>query len=71
MTDAVTPREFREELNRLYAAAVAKGLDSDDLAAAAKTDRHTIAKWIGGYAHPATSDARELVLVAVGRLGLE
>jgi len=60
-----TPEEFRHELNRLYAAATAKKLISDDLASAAKTDRHTFVRWIGGYACPDTSEKREAVLLAI------
>jgi len=65
-----TSKEFRDELNRLYAAATTKGLILDDLAAAARTDRHTVARWIGGYACPDTSEERESVLRAVATLGL-
>jgi hypothetical protein len=62
-----TEHEFRTELSRLYAAAHEKNLDSEDLATAAKTDRHTVARWIGGYACPDTSEEREAVLVAISR----
>lgn len=61
----MTEEEFRGELSRLYAVALDKGLMSDDLAAAAKCSRHTIARWIGGYASPATPEARESVILAV------
>jgi hypothetical protein len=67
----MTPQEFRDELNRLYAAATAKNLDSYDLAGVVDwTDRHTLVRWIGGYACPETTEERESVLRAIATLGL-
>lgn len=64
----MTPKAFRDELARLYAAAHAKGFMSDDLAEAADVDYRTMVKWIGGYACPETSAERTAVLRAIATL---
>lgn len=64
----MTPKKFRAEMNRIYTAATAVGMDSEDLAVAAKTNRHEVARWLGGYATPDTSAERAAVVSAVATL---
>lgn len=62
-----TPAVFRTEISRLYAAGHEQEFMAEDLAGFAKVDRHTMVKWLGGYACPATSAERTAVLLAIAK----